>query len=110
MKRVRSTTTKKIRKKKVPAARPLDRKRTRVSQAGSPKSTARSGVSTGTSGAQTTGTWVDPLTPAERMERNRRAAALLRKWMEEDPDYDEQVGAALEAMGEYPVRFREDFD
>ena len=44
------------------------------------------------------------------MERNRRAAALLREWMEEDPDYDEQVGAALEAMGDYPVRFRENFD
>ncbi len=54
--------------------------------------------------------WVDPLPPAERMERNRRAAALLREWMEEDSDYDEQVGAALEAMGDFPVRFREDFE
>ena len=99
MKRVR-TTTKKIRKKKVPVAWPLDGKRASVSQAKSAKPPARPGAAT----------WVDPLTPAERMERNRRAAALLRDWMEEDPDYDERVGAALEAMGEYPVRFREDFD
>lgn len=54
--------------------------------------------------------WVDPLPPAERMERNQRAAALLRQWMEEDSDYDEQVGTALEAMGDCPVKFREDFD
>lgn len=99
MKRVRSTTTK-TGKKKVPAAWPPDGKRAGVSPAGSPKPTVGSEA----------GTWVDPLTPAERMERNRRAAALLREWMEEDPDYDEQVGAALEAMGDYPVRFRENFD
>jgi len=54
--------------------------------------------------------WVDPLPPAERMERNRQAAAQLREWMEEDSDYDEQVGAALEAMGDFSVRFREDFE
>lgn len=99
MKRARSTT-KKTRKDRAPVTRAPDAKRGRFLQAGSPKPAARSGA----------GTWVDPLTPAERMERNRRAAALLREWMEEDPDYDEQVGAALEAMGEYPVRFREDFD
>lgn len=54
--------------------------------------------------------WTDPLPPAERIARNRRAAALLREWMEEDSNYDEKVGAALDAMGECRVRFREDVD
>lgn len=52
----------------------------------------------------------DPLPPEERIRRNRAAAALLRKWMAEDSSYDEAVGAALEAMGESRVRFRENFD
>jgi hypothetical protein len=99
MKRARSTT-KKTPKKRALVTRPLDAKGGRFLRAGSPKPAARSRAVT----------WVDPLTPAERMERNRKAAALLREWMEEDPDYDEQVGAALEAMGEHPVRFREDFE
>ena len=52
--------------------------------------------------------WVDPL-PAERMERNRRAAALLREWMADDSGYDEEVWPALEqALKEDPIRFRED--
>lgn len=54
--------------------------------------------------------WVDPLLPAERMERNRKAAALLREWMADDSGYDEDVWPALEqALKEDPIRFREDF-
>ena len=99
MKRVRSTT-KKTRKMKVPVAWPLDGKRAGASQAGSSKPPARPGA----------GTWVDPLTPAERMERNRRAAALLREWMADDSGYDEEMWPVLEqALKEDPVRFREDF-
>lgn len=52
----------------------------------------------------------ESMSVAERIERNRKAAALIREWMDEDSDYDERVGAALEAMGECPVRLREDFD
>ncbi len=33
---------------------------------------------------------------AIRRERYRKAAALIRKWAEEDPEYDERVGALLE--------------
>ena len=54
--------------------------------------------------------WIDPLTPAERMERSFKAAALLRKWMADDSGYDEDVWPALEqALKEDPIRFREDF-
>lgn len=54
--------------------------------------------------------WVDPLPPAERMERNLKAAALLREWMADDSGYDEEVWPALEqALKEEPIRFREDF-
>jgi hypothetical protein len=40
--------------------------------------------------------WVDPLPPAERMEQNRKAAALLLEWMEDDSGYDAEVWPALE--------------
>jgi hypothetical protein len=54
--------------------------------------------------------WVDPLPPAERMERNRKAAALLREWMADDSGYDEEMWPVLEqALKEDPIRFREDF-
>jgi hypothetical protein len=54
--------------------------------------------------------WVDPLPPAERMERNRKAAALLREWMADDSGYDEEVWPVLEqALKEDSIRFREDF-
>ena len=33
---------------------------------------------------------------AIRRERYRKAAALLRKWASEDPEYDERVGALHE--------------
>lgn len=52
----------------------------------------------------------EAMSAEERLERNRQAAALIRSWMEDDTGYDEEVGAALEAMGECPVRFREDFE
>ena len=53
--------------------------------------------------------WVDPLPPAERMERNRKAAALLRQWMADDSRYDEEMWPVLEqALKEDPIRFRED--
>ena len=53
--------------------------------------------------------WVDPLPPAERMERSRKAAALLREWMVDESGYDEEVWPALEqTLKEDPVRFRED--
>jgi hypothetical protein len=53
--------------------------------------------------------WVDPLPPAERMERNRKAAVLLREWMADDSGYDEEMWPALEqALKEDPIRFRED--
>jgi len=53
--------------------------------------------------------WVDPLPPAERMERNRKAAALLREWMADDSGYDEEMWPVLEqALKEDPIRFRED--
>jgi hypothetical protein len=54
--------------------------------------------------------WADPLPPAERMERNLKAAALLREWMADDSGYDEEVWPVLEqALKEDPIRFREDF-
>ena len=54
--------------------------------------------------------WIDPLTPAGRIERNLKAAALLRKWMADDSGYDEEVWPSLEqALKEDPIRFREDF-
>ena len=40
--------------------------------------------------------WVDPLPPAERTERNLKAAALLRDWMADDSGYDEEVWPVLE--------------
>jgi len=53
--------------------------------------------------------WVDPLPPAQRMERNRKAAVLLREWMADDSGSDEEVWPALEqALKEDPIRFRED--
>lgn len=33
---------------------------------------------------------------AIRRERYRKAAALIRKWAAEDPEYDERVGALLQ--------------
>jgi len=53
--------------------------------------------------------WADPLPPAQRMERNRKAAVLLREWMADASGYDEAVWPALEqALKEDPIRFRED--
>jgi len=44
------------------------------------------------------------------MERNLKAAALLREWMADESGYDEEVWPALEqALKEDPIRFREDF-
>lgn len=50
------------------------------------------------------------MSPGERVERNRRAATLIRSWMDDDTGYDEEVWPALEqALKEDPIRFREDF-
>jgi hypothetical protein len=35
-------------------------------------------------------------TECERRDRYRRLAEQIRQWMEEDPEYDEQVGKILE--------------
>ena len=37
-----------------------------------------------------------PQTDASRSRRYQQAAVLLRKWMAEDGQYDEQVGRALD--------------
>lgn len=52
----------------------------------------------------------DPIPTEERIARNRKAAALIRSWMEDESGYDEEVWPALEqALKEDPIRFREDF-
>lgn len=52
----------------------------------------------------------DPIATEERIARNRKAAALIRSWMEDESGYDEEVWPALEqALKEDPIRFREDF-
>ena len=44
-------------------------------------------------------------------ERNRKTAALLRKWMADESGYDEEVWPALEQeLKDSAVRFREDFE
>jgi hypothetical protein len=46
-----------------------------------------------------------------RAQRYHRAAALLRQWMTEDPEYDERVGALLEQeLEQDPIRFAEEFE
>jgi hypothetical protein len=51
----------------------------------------------------------EAMSPDERLERNRRAAALIRSWMDDNTGYDEEVWPALEqALKEDPIRFRED--
>ena len=44
-------------------------------------------------------------------ERNRKAAALLRKWMADESGYDEEIWPALaQELRNSAVRFREDFE
>jgi hypothetical protein len=44
-------------------------------------------------------------------ERNRKAAALLRKWMADESGYDEEIWATLEReLKDSAVRFRENFE
>jgi hypothetical protein len=44
-------------------------------------------------------------------ERNRKAAALLRKWMADESGYDEEIWPALEQeLKDSAVRFRTDFE
>lgn len=46
-----------------------------------------------------------------RAQRYHQAAALLRQWMTEDPEYDERVGALLEReLEQDPIRFAEEFE
>lgn len=47
------------------------------------------------------------LTERSRQRRYRKAAALIRKWMSEDPEYDECVGKALE-QERFPVTIGRD--
>jgi hypothetical protein len=39
-----------------------------------------------------------------RQRRYLQAAALLRKWMVEDPQYDERVGNALEQLKDHGMQ------
>jgi len=46
-----------------------------------------------------------------RVERNRKAAALLREWMADDSGYDGWVGALLEEeLKKDPICLREEFE
>ena len=45
---------------------------------------------------------------ASRFQHNRKAAALLREWIHEEDDYDEQVWPTLEeTLKSDPITFRE---